>query len=114
MTVSAPPEPILPPPRRPWGVLVLVAVVLVGTGVAALAGFAAVAEGGAMVRHGELIPQLALGLCAECDGARGHARRLELPPQGREGDAQVVGRAANACTATDGDGAMEVVVPYQA
>ena len=29
MTVSAPPEPILPPPRRPWGVLVLVAVVLV-------------------------------------------------------------------------------------
>jgi cytochrome c-type biogenesis protein CcmE len=29
MTVSAPPEPILPPPRRPWGVLALVAVVLV-------------------------------------------------------------------------------------
>jgi cytochrome c-type biogenesis protein CcmE len=29
MTVAAPPEPILPPPRRPWGVLVLVAVVLV-------------------------------------------------------------------------------------
>lgn len=29
MTVSAPPQPILPPPRRPWGVLVLVAVVLV-------------------------------------------------------------------------------------
>lgn len=29
MTVSAPPEPILAPPRRPWGVLVLVAVVLV-------------------------------------------------------------------------------------
>ena len=28
MTVAAPPEPILPPPRRPWGVLVLVAVVL--------------------------------------------------------------------------------------
>ena len=29
MTVSAPPEPILPPPRRPWGILVLVGVVLV-------------------------------------------------------------------------------------
>ena len=29
MTVAAAPEPILPPPRRPWGVLVLVAVVLV-------------------------------------------------------------------------------------
>ena len=29
MTVSAPPDPILPPPRRPWGILVLVGVVLV-------------------------------------------------------------------------------------
>jgi cytochrome c-type biogenesis protein CcmE len=29
MTVTAPPEPILPPPRRPWGILVLVGVVLV-------------------------------------------------------------------------------------
>ena len=28
MTVAAPPEPILPPPRRPWGILVLVGVVL--------------------------------------------------------------------------------------
>jgi cytochrome c-type biogenesis protein CcmE len=28
MTVESPPEPILAPPRRPWGVLVLVAVVL--------------------------------------------------------------------------------------
>jgi cytochrome c-type biogenesis protein CcmE len=32
MTVAPPPEPILPPPRRPWGVLVLVAVVLVVVG----------------------------------------------------------------------------------
>lgn len=32
MTVAAPPEPILPPPRRPWGILVLVAVVLVVVG----------------------------------------------------------------------------------
>ncbi len=32
MTVSAPPEPVLPPPRRPWGVLVLVAVVVVVVG----------------------------------------------------------------------------------
>lgn len=29
MTVESPPEPILPPRRRPWGVLALVAVVLV-------------------------------------------------------------------------------------
>jgi cytochrome c-type biogenesis protein CcmE len=32
MTVATPVEPILPPPRRPWGVLVLVAVVLVVVG----------------------------------------------------------------------------------
>jgi cytochrome c-type biogenesis protein CcmE len=32
MTVSPPPEPILPPPRRPWGILVLVAVVVVVVG----------------------------------------------------------------------------------
>ena len=28
MTVASPPEPMLPPRRRPWGILVLVAVVL--------------------------------------------------------------------------------------
>ena len=32
MTVSAPSEPMLPPRRRPWGVVVLVAVVLVVIG----------------------------------------------------------------------------------
>ncbi len=32
MTVSAPSEPTLPPRRRPWGILVLVAVVLVVIG----------------------------------------------------------------------------------
>lgn len=32
MTVSAPPDPILPPRRRPWGIVVLVAVVLVVIG----------------------------------------------------------------------------------
>jgi cytochrome c-type biogenesis protein CcmE len=32
MTVAAPPEPILPPRRRPWGIAVLVAVVLVVIG----------------------------------------------------------------------------------
>ncbi|MEO5987177.1 MAG: cytochrome c maturation protein CcmE [Candidatus Limnocylindria bacterium] len=32
MTVAHPPEPILPPRRRPWGVLVLVAVVVVVIG----------------------------------------------------------------------------------
>ena len=29
MTVAPPVEPVLPPPRRPWGILILVAVVLV-------------------------------------------------------------------------------------
>lgn len=32
MTVAAPPEPILPPRRRPWGIVVLVAVVIVVIG----------------------------------------------------------------------------------
>lgn len=32
MTVAPPPEPILPPRRRPWGILVLVAVVVVVIG----------------------------------------------------------------------------------
>ena len=32
MTVATPPEPMLPPRRRPWGILVLVAVVLVVVG----------------------------------------------------------------------------------
>jgi cytochrome c-type biogenesis protein CcmE len=32
MTVSAPPEPMLPPRRRPWGIIALVAVVLVVIG----------------------------------------------------------------------------------
>ena len=36
MTVSAPPEPMLPPRRRPWGILVVVAVVLVVIGYLAL------------------------------------------------------------------------------
>jgi cytochrome c-type biogenesis protein CcmE len=32
MTVAAPPEPILPPRRRPWGIVVLVVVVLLVVG----------------------------------------------------------------------------------
>jgi len=32
MTVAAPPEPILPPRRRPWGIVVLVVVVLLMVG----------------------------------------------------------------------------------
>ena len=32
MTVATPVEPVLPPPRRPWGVLVLVAVLLAVVG----------------------------------------------------------------------------------
>jgi cytochrome c-type biogenesis protein CcmE len=32
MTVSAPIDPVLPPPRRPWGVLALIGVVLIVVG----------------------------------------------------------------------------------
>jgi cytochrome c-type biogenesis protein CcmE len=38
MTVAAPSEPTLPPRRRPWGILVLVAVLLVAVAYLALSG----------------------------------------------------------------------------
>ena len=41
MTVSAPREPMLPPRRRPWGILVLVGVVLVVVGYLAFTASAA-------------------------------------------------------------------------
>lgn len=46
MTVSAPTEPMLPPRRRPWGILVLVAVVLVVVGYLAFSSI-----GGALVYY---------------------------------------------------------------
>ena len=38
MTVSVPPQPTLPPRRRPWGILVLVAVLLAAVAYLALSG----------------------------------------------------------------------------
>ena len=38
MTVSAPPQPTLPPRRRPWGILLLVAVLLAAVAYLALSG----------------------------------------------------------------------------
>lgn len=46
MTVSAPPEPMLPPRRRPWGIVVVVAAVL-----AAVAYLAFSSVGGALVYY---------------------------------------------------------------
>lgn len=66
MTVVVPPEPTLPPRRRPWGVLVLVAVVLV---VVAYLAFSSV--GSALVYY--LTPT---ELAARGDAATGETVRL--------------------------------------
>ncbi|MGH2446392.1 MAG: cytochrome c maturation protein CcmE [Candidatus Limnocylindria bacterium] len=46
MTVAPPTEPVLPPPRRPWGIVVLVVVVLVVIGYLAVS-----SVGGALVYY---------------------------------------------------------------
>ena len=66
MTVSAPSEPMLPPRRRPWGILVLVAVVLVVIGYLALS-----SVGNALVYY--LTPT---ELLARGDAAVGETARL--------------------------------------
>ena len=66
MTVSAPPDPMLPPRRRPWGILVLVAVVLVVIGYLALS-----SVGNALVYY--LTPT---ELLARGDAAVGETARL--------------------------------------
>ena len=66
MTVAQPTEPVLPPPRRPWGILVLVAVVVV---VVAWLAFSSV--GNALVYYQEPHELLARG-----DAAVGETVRL--------------------------------------
>jgi cytochrome c-type biogenesis protein CcmE len=66
MTVATPVEPLLPPPRRPWGVLVLVAVVLVVVAYLALSSI-----GSALVYY--LTPS---ELAARGDAAVGETARL--------------------------------------
>ncbi len=66
MTVAAPTEPMLPPRRRPWGILVLVAVVLVVAGYLAFSGI-----GNALVYY--LTPT---ELLARGDAAIGETVRL--------------------------------------
>ena len=66
MTVATPVEPVLPPPRRPWGVLVLVAVVLVVVGYLAFSSI-----GSALVYY--LTPS---ELAARGDAAVGETIRL--------------------------------------
>jgi len=59
MTVAQPTEPVLPPPRRPWGIVVLVAVVV---GVAGWLAFSSV--GSALVYYQEPNELLARGEAA--------------------------------------------------
>jgi cytochrome c-type biogenesis protein CcmE len=66
MTVASPPEPILPPRRRPWGILVLVAVV-----VAVVAYLAFSSIGNALVYYRTPSELLARG-----DAAVGETMRL--------------------------------------
>ena len=66
MTVASPPDPILPPRRRPWGILVLVAVVLV---VVAYLAFSSI--GSALVYYRTPAELLARG-----DAAIGEVMRL--------------------------------------
>ena len=66
MTVAAPADPTLPPPRRPWGVLALVGVVVVVVGYLAFS-----SVGGALVYYLEPAELLARG-----DAAIGQTVRL--------------------------------------
>jgi len=79
MTVATPVEPVLPPPRRPWGVLVLVAVVLVVVGYLAFSSI-----GSALVYY--LTPS---ELAARGDAAVGETMRLggQVKPDSMSGPA---------------------------
>jgi cytochrome c-type biogenesis protein CcmE len=76
MTVARPTEPVLPPPRRPWGILVLVGVVVVVVGWLAFS-----SVGSALVYYQEPNELLARG-----DAAIGETVRLG--GQVEEGSAQ--------------------------
>ena len=79
MTVAAPPEPVLPPRRRPWGIVVLVAVVLVVVGYLAFSSI-----GSALVYY-----QTPTELAARGDEAIGVTIRLggQVLPGSVEGEA---------------------------
>ena len=95
MTVAAPPEPILPPPRRPWGVLLLVAVVLVVVGYLAFSSI-----GSALVYY--LTPTELLER-----GDAGIGRTVRLGGQVKPGS--VTGPATDLTfVITDGDAEIEV------
>ncbi len=66
MTVASPPDPVLPPRRRPWGILVLVAVMLVVVGYLAFSSI-----GSALVYYRTPTELLARG-----DAAIGEVMRL--------------------------------------
>jgi len=95
MTVSAPPEPMLPPRRRPWGILVLVTVVLVVIGYLAFS-----SVGNALVYY--LTPTELLG--------RGEAAVGETVRLGGLVEAGSVSGPATDLTfvVTDGDNGIEV------
>ena len=95
MTVSAPSEPMLPPRRRPWGVLVLVAVVLAVLGYLAFS-----SVGNALVYY--LTPTELL--------ARGEAAVGETVRLGGLVEAGTVSGAATDLTfvVTDGESRIEV------
>ena len=95
MTVSAPLEPVLPPRRRPWGILVLVAVVL-----AVIAYLAFSSVGSALVYY--LTPT---ELLAQGDDAIGETVRL-----GGLVEADSVSGAATdlSFTLTDGEASIPV------
>lgn len=95
MTVAVPPEPILPPPRRPWGVLVLIGVVLA---VVAYLAFSSI--GSALVYY--LTPS---ELLARGDAAVGETVRLG----GQVAEGSVSGPATDlSFVLTDGDAEITV------
>ncbi|MGI8999603.1 MAG: cytochrome c maturation protein CcmE [Candidatus Limnocylindria bacterium] len=95
MTVVAPPDPMLPPRRRPWGILVLVAVVLV-----VIAYLAFSSAGNALVYY--LTPT---ELLERGDAAIGETIRLG----GLVEEGSVAGPATDLTfVVTDGDSGIEV------
>jgi cytochrome c-type biogenesis protein CcmE len=95
MTVSAPSEPMLPPRRRPWGIVILVAVVLVVIGYLAFSSM-----GSALVYY--LTPT---ELLARGEAAVGETVRLG----GLVEAGSVSGSATNLTfTVTDGERGIEV------
>jgi cytochrome c-type biogenesis protein CcmE len=95
MTVASPPAPMLPPRRRPWGILILVAVVLVVIGYLAFSSI-----GSALVYY-----QTPSELLARGDAAVGTTVRLG----GQVKEGSISGPATDLrFVVTDGDAEIEV------